>query len=354
MNIFKYLIVCVLTLGMCTTTSVFAQSVSGGQFKKVGAAGGQFLKIGVGARATGMAGAYSAIANDMSSIFWNPAGLASLSGTNADFSITQWFGGFSHNFAAASLPISETFTIGASFTNFSSGNIEFTTIEQPNGTGSFYSVNDISAAITVSGYLTKQFSFGVTSKYVQNSLASMNANGFAFDVGTMYNTGLKGIKLGFSVLNLGGNLSFAGQDVTLQRRLQENLQGNPQDLQLITNPYSLPLSFRAGISTDVVTEMINGKETTMGEIPDHYVVVGLDFETFSDTPEQISLGAEYMFNNMFMVRGGGRMGHDEFSVSGGAGFKYIGEGFKAQVDYSIAPTGRLGLVNRISIGVGFN
>ncbi len=354
MNIYKYMVVCLITLGFCTVTSVNAQSVSGGQFKKVGAAGGQFLKIGVGARATGMAGAYSAIANDMSSIFWNPAGLASMGGTNADFSTTQWFGGFTHNFAAVSLPVSETFAVGASFTNFSSGNIEFTTIDQPAGTGSFYAISDVAAAITVSGYLTKQFSFGVTTKYVQNSIAAMNANGFAFDIGTLYDTGLKGIKLGFSVLNLGGNLSFAGQDVVTQRKLESSLQGNPQDLQLITNPYSLPLSFRAGISSDILTEVINGKETVMGEIPEHHVLVGLDFETFSDTPEQIALGGEYMWNNMFMVRGGGRIGHDEFSVSGGAGFKYIGQGFKAQVDYSIAPTGRLGLVNRVSIGLGFN
>ena len=45
------------------------QSVTAGEFTKVGLSGGQFLKIGVGARANGMAGAYAGVANDMTSIF---------------------------------------------------------------------------------------------------------------------------------------------------------------------------------------------------------------------------------------------------------------------------------------------
>src|SRR5215468_8588160 len=47
-------------------------------FEKVGTFDGQFLKIGIGARAAGMGGAFVAVADDPSAVFWNPAGLARL------------------------------------------------------------------------------------------------------------------------------------------------------------------------------------------------------------------------------------------------------------------------------------
>jgi threonine dehydratase len=47
-------------------------------FEKVGTFDGQFLKIGVGARAEGMGGAFVAVADDPSAVFWNPAGIARL------------------------------------------------------------------------------------------------------------------------------------------------------------------------------------------------------------------------------------------------------------------------------------
>ena len=75
---------------------------SGGEFQKVGSAGSQFLKIGIGARAIGM-GAYGSVCNDLSSIFWNPAGLAEVKGWTAEFDYTQWIAGFNHSFAVGNL-----------------------------------------------------------------------------------------------------------------------------------------------------------------------------------------------------------------------------------------------------------
>ena len=53
-------------------------------------------------KGNGMAGAYGAIANDLSSIYWNPAGLANVKAMGAEFSYTSWFAGFTHAFAAFS------------------------------------------------------------------------------------------------------------------------------------------------------------------------------------------------------------------------------------------------------------
>ena len=60
----------------------------GGQ--RVGTSSFSFLKIDVGARAHGMAGAYTAVADDASSLFWNPAGAAQIS-NSFETKITIYF-----------------------------------------------------------------------------------------------------------------------------------------------------------------------------------------------------------------------------------------------------------------------
>jgi len=59
-------------------------------FEKVGTLGGQSLKIGVGARAAAMGDAYVAIADDATAVYWNPAGIARLSGQSVTVNHTAW------------------------------------------------------------------------------------------------------------------------------------------------------------------------------------------------------------------------------------------------------------------------
>lgn len=65
---------------------------------KVGTSAAQFLKIGVGARAAAMGGSFNALASDVTSIYWNPAGLARQQGSELFFSHTSWLAGISHEF----------------------------------------------------------------------------------------------------------------------------------------------------------------------------------------------------------------------------------------------------------------
>ena len=104
-------------------------SGSTGTYAKVGMAGGQFLKIGHGARGSAMAGAVAAITDDLSSIFWNPAGIAEIPSLTVGFDYTSWFAGFNHNFAAVGIPIGESFAFAVHYTGLSSGEMERTTLE---------------------------------------------------------------------------------------------------------------------------------------------------------------------------------------------------------------------------------
>ncbi len=341
----KKIILTVVLLGLLGHFKAFSiggaitGSTTGETFVKVGAAGSQFLKIPIGARANGLAGAYSSLCSDLTSIFWNPAGLADVKYISADFSYTQWFAGFKHSFGAFALPIGRNFTSAISLVSLNSGNIEITTLEKPNGTGLSYQVTDVAIAFTFSGYLTDQFSFGLTAKYVNNSISNLSSTGIAFDVGTMYETGIQGIRLGFSIHNLGVKQAYAGQDLNSSRKLYDALNAAPLDIAYISNSYSLPLIFRAGVSSEV------------WKVDDHRVVAAADFITLSDTPEHYALGAEYIFKDFLALRAGYQFGTDVFGLSGGVGLKYFSGGFEGEFDYSITPTKNIGLVNRLSIKV---
>lgn len=68
---------------------------------KVGTTVAQFLKIGAGARPISMGGAYTALADDINSIYWNPAGLAIIGGSGeATFNHAEWLADTQYDFAA--------------------------------------------------------------------------------------------------------------------------------------------------------------------------------------------------------------------------------------------------------------
>lgn len=345
-----------MLIGIVTATSVIlaedtqsSNGTSADEYRKVGAAGSQFLKIGVGARASGMAGAYGSVGNDVSSLHWNVAGIADIKGISGSFSYTSWFAGFSHNFVGACVPLSDKYRAAISMTSFTSGNIPFTTIEQSQGTGVNYTVSDFALGLSFGGYVTEQFAFGATLKYVQNAFSNVSASGVSFDVGTVYRTDFHGTNVGFSIHNLGAQQNYTGQDLNRSNKTIPELSSSPVVQQLLTSPYDLPLIFRASASTDVMS-IINGESITPDDA-EHKWIAAFDFETLSDTPEQFSFGTEYVWKNFVAIRGGYRFGHDTFGVSGGVGLKYISGGFDGQIDYSISPVDNFGVVNRFTISV---
>lgn len=339
LNLIVLLMACLAMPALAVEPSSAIKGSSGGEFIKVGAAGGQFLKIGVGARAAGMGGAFTSVANDLTALYWNPAGLADVKGTSAAFSYTSWFFGFSHMFAAATMPIGNNFQVAVQIISLTSQNIEITTFEEPDGTGLFYKVQDLSGGLTFSGFLTDQFSFGVTAKYVNNGIANLSAGGVAFDIGTKYETGVQGIKLGFAIMNLGTEQQYSGTDLQKTIKTDPAFKAAPKDFEYLAYPFQLPLTFRAGISSEIVKS------------EEHALTAAFDFVTMSDISEQYIIGAEYTWNDLLSVRGGYVIGQSQFSFAGGVGIKYISGGLDGSLDYSLTPTANLGLVNRIGVNI---
>jgi len=341
----KKIINLIVVFGLIIGSTNFALAIgetstatSSGGNNKVGIAGSQFLKIPIGARGSGMT-AFSTVTNDLSSIYWNPAGLAYQRGLAAEFSYLQWFAGYTHNFAAVSFGLGNDFTIAAHLISLSSGDIQVTTTAYPEGMSTKYQNSDIAAGLSFSGFLTEQFSFGVTAKYISNSIYNVSSTGFAFDIGTLYDTRFLGLKIGFSIHNLGSEATFSGQSLRDVKKLYTAMDANPLEVEYISNGYSYPLIFRAGLSS------------TVWKIDKHALTAAFDFTTYSDVPEQYGLGIEYTYGDIVSLRGGYLFGHDETGFSAGIGIKYDGPGFIGRFDYAISPTFDLGLVNRFTIGL---
>ena len=345
----------IISLLLISSSISFAQlkenfgSTVGGEFEKVGSSGSQFLKVGIGARANGMAGAFGAVANDLSALFYNPAGVSKLDDVSAMFSYTSWFANYNHNFAAVSVPLNDQFKLAVNVVTFGVNDIPITTINNPNGTGSTYNVSDFALGVTLAGRLTDQFNFGVTAKIIQNAFDDVDAMSFAFDIGTLYETGIYDIDLGFAISNLGTEPTFAGAGLSANSQLDltggrddNTVSGNaPLETAVPAYPFSLPLVFRASISKKINID------------DDNVILLAGDFITNSDTPEQFIGGLEYSYK-MLAFRAGYHYGNDQLGLAGGFGFNYDMQGFIGKIDYSINPTVSMGFVNRITVVLDMN
>jgi hypothetical protein len=360
----KKIITLLVCIAVCCSVAVNAQVAnrgeiqgsSGSSFEKVGGAGAQFLRIGVGARANGMAGAFTGVANDVSALFYNSAGIVDIKGYAADVSYTSWFGGFTHNFIGGVIPAGDKYRVGIGITSLSSGDIPLTTVEQGNSLGTSYTINDFALGATFAGMLTDQFSFGVTMKYVQNTFFSVAASGVALDVGTMYR--FDGIRLGFSVSNLGPQMAYTGNGLTTRLQTNNSLPGNPTDLTLSANNFNMPLSFKAGLACDLMSELLGEYQSApdlgISQEREYRWLLSADFETLSDVREQYGIGTEFTWKDIVSFRGGYRAGMDSFGVMAGVGIRYVGGGFDGSLDYAMQPSSTIGMVNRISVSLRLN
>lgn len=121
-------------------------SVSQGQtFKtnvsKRGTTAATFLSIGQSARAVGMGSAFVGVVNDVSSIYWNPAGLTKADGGQILVDHTKWIAGIEYNFFAVSYNIGDLGAVGVSFIGSNIGDMRVTTIDEPWGTGEIFFCN---------------------------------------------------------------------------------------------------------------------------------------------------------------------------------------------------------------------
>lgn len=346
-------ILCLTGLLMLLTGQAWSQSdkENGVQFvanvSGVGTGAAAFLEIGVGARAMAMGGAYAAVANDATALYWNPAGIVWVNGVQCELAHNKWLVDTYHDFAAVVIPVpSLRSTFGLSYNSLDYGDEAVRTVERPEGTGEMFSGRDVAVALSYAIAFTDRFSFGLSGKYVAQRIWSETGSAVAMDVGIFYNTVVKGLRLGACVSNFGSKIELRGRHIRtiVDPDLGvENYDRVPVNYK--TGQYSLPLLFRVGISYEK-------KFGSLGK-----VLLAMDVNHPSFATESINLGMEYGFANMFYLRGGCESLFERDHINGltmGGGIDLVRRGMMGiRVDYCWADWGVLDNAQRFSLGLVF-
>ncbi|MBI2787284.1 MAG: PorV/PorQ family protein [Elusimicrobia bacterium] len=174
-----------------------------------GAETASYLDIGVGARGLGMGGAYTALADDANSVYWNPAGLARLEKREVTASHTELGNSTRHDFLAYAHPTSQAVLAGA-FTYLNQGSIAGRDAAGRQ-TGS-YDASDAAVAFAA-GRKTDLVDLGLSVKYLRSHIASTEAQGLAVDAGLKRElpSGPGKFVLGAALRNIGPGLEYGEQ-----------------------------------------------------------------------------------------------------------------------------------------------
>ncbi len=296
----------------------------GGQ--RAGTSSFSFLKIDVSARAHGMAGSYTTIANDATSLFWNPAGAAQIEGSR-DIMIDQsnWIADFQLSSFAGVWQFGKVHHLGLSALALYAPPTEITTEYRPDGTGEYYNYGDVLLGLTYALRMTDRFSFGITTKLVEEQLADLQMRSVLIDLGTYYRTGYKDLRFAVALLNFGSPTRPDG------------LYLNSDSVNTEYESFSPPTIFRLGVAHEwLQTEQ---QELTSSVQLNHPV----------DNAENISLGLEYGFHDVLYLRAGNTFGDDVRSWSLGFGLRWSQFSF----DYSYADMKDLNRSEHLSLGWSF-
>ena len=345
------------------TTIIAIATVPSYATTNVGTAGAQFLKIGPGARVDSLGGAFSAIANDVTTIYWNPAGLSQLERLSFSDTHTIWPADVRYNYLAFATPIENIGTLGASVTFLNVPDTEITTLTQPDGTGLWYSAWDTAVSVAYSKQLYHKeagakLSFGINAKYIHQQIHREKATGVAIDVGTLYHTGWRSLRIGMAFLNFGPEMRFSGPDLETgaeEAGDERNAEYRPfpdttnpsRKAELATIEYPLPTNFRIGVAYDLIGDDSN------------LLTIALDGNHPNDNSERINFGVEYWYRKMAAIRAGYKLrlgpdrADDEEGLTLGFGIHLNISKTMLSLDYAYADFGHLKDAHRLSLGLKF-
>mgnify|MGYP001765847645 CR=1 FL=1 len=288
--------------------------------KAAGATTADFLNLPVGARAAGMGGAYSAISDDASAIYWNPAGLVQIPKLSAIFMRAQYFEDVSYQYAAYAHRLGYDSVLAGSVMLTDIGSITRTDVSG-NTLGSFTPRDQVftlsySKAILEFSDKDMDVSMGVSAKYIKSTIVD-SAKAYAGDIGLMtYNFSDIPYRLAVTATNMGGGLRY-------------DTESNP-----------LPLTFKLGASVNPFKNMLVATDVVFPKQNKPNVLLGAELATQPNELTRLSVRAGLNMQQM-------RDGLSGFSMGLGATLHFF------SLDYAMTPMGELGSTHRISLTFDF-
>lgn len=316
--------------------SMDAVLASGG--RREGTAGATELLIPAGARGIALAGAVSAAGSyGVNGIFWNPANLSRMNGSmDVTFSHMNYIADIGVEYGAIGFQAGSFGTLGLSIKALSVGDINKTTVANPDGTGQTFAPQFMVFGLSYSKLLNDRISVGFTLNYISESIDLVSLDTWGFNAGVTYTdlANVNGLGLAVVVENIGPDAAFSGSGFNVDAQ-QTDVSRDTEIYQIVPAKFSLPTVFKIGLSYNLpLTEEHN------------FLFVG-QFSNPNYDADTYNVGVEYGWDNLLFLRGGySYMADvkDDFDVFGpafGFGLNYDAGSVKLLIDYAFKSVSNL-------------
>lgn len=278
----------ILLFILISSITVFAQTA--------GNTGLSFLKYGFGARNISMGDAGTALSNDLTGLFYNPAKLALTDRSEVLFMHNEWIQDVSSEVIGAKTTIwGLPFALGFNVTSVDG--IEFREI--PGEPVTTFDANYFFGSLSTGFFVTEEISFGASIKYLYEGLINDEASGFGFDFGLNYLLPYKGLTASAVIKNIGSMNALRSEST------------------------KLPTELRVG--TAYTFALDDAKFDFTG---------GVEFQKYLDTEDNhFNFGGEVLYNKLIAARAGYQSGYESRGLTAGIGLMWGNLKF----DYAFLP-----------------
>ena len=293
------------------STFLVVVPVTGLWAKGAGTSGAIVLEQPVGARASGMAEAYTAVGGEIGVLHYNPASLISLPNREASFSYQRGLADDSFMSLLYGQPIGVG-VVGGAFSYYTAGDIDLIDLD-----GNEWTAKAEQDFVIVAGFareVLENWPMGINLKVVSSRLVEVErGTAFAIDLGGLYHTPILGLAGGLAIRNLGTKLKFLDESD------------------------SLPLT----ISVGAAYQKPFGSQKILMSIDFPFLVYEQKV-----TP---AVGFEFDWREMVQGRIGYKFNIDDTGLALGMGFAYQ----NYFINYAFGLADRLENAHRVSLGVRF-
>jgi hypothetical protein len=283
-----------------------------------------FLKLNVDARSSSMAGSFVSVENDVNTIFYNPAGLATLEKKQASVGFFKYLMDINSGNASYSQKYKDIGYIGAGIRYINYGTFDkYDENFQNIGT---FGASDIALSLGYANIYKENFKYGANAKFIYSSYDVYNSVGIALDLGALYSFPEQRMNFGVSILNLGTQVKKYG-----------------------STGETLPLDIRIGM-----TKTLEHLPLTVNI---GFANLANSYDKFFERFKNIIVGGEFILSDYVLLRlgynnaerlnfkTGTNLGIGGFSA--GLGIKFTDQ---YKLDYSFNSLGNIGSAHRFNIG----
>ena len=316
-----------LILALVFTVSPMATGVAHAANKYAG----EFLTHGVGARALGMGGAFVAVADDVTSGYWNPAGVVDADARALQLMHSETFGDVVNYDTGAYLhPLAADAALAVTVVRLAVDDIPFTDFESDEeriyydqSRITWESDSEMAALISYARRSSERLRLGGNLKLIRKSIGIYSCYGLGFDLGAMYDvTGRT--TLGINVQDV--TTTFLVWDTKERERIMPTVK--------VGVAYTMPVSSMDGVVTAAADADVRFENRLLA---DEYHMGSISADTH--------YGLEFVYRDIVGVRTGLAMGQ----LTAGAGLNLAG----FTVDYAFGKHEYLDSSHRVSASYGF-